>query len=245
MRDFNFFWTVLYTPFPKNWPTFTPRDRLASWMEQYVDTQDLVVWTSSYLLPDPFYDQHSGHWTLGINKNGTTVVLNPVNIIIATGALGDPNIPTIPFASSFRGITMHSSNYMGGKPFTGKKVLVVGSGNTSADICQDLVTQGAASVTMIQRSSSYVISSKLFLRDFYPRFKEGVDPYINDLKTSAMPLGLLKHILGSEPLRQDREMFDREMLEGLAKNGFKYNPGIDGSGIVILVYSKLGGSGFI
>ncbi|KLO05641.1 FAD/NAD-P-binding domain-containing protein [Schizopora paradoxa] len=231
----------LYAPFPKNWPTFTPRDRLASWMEQYVDTQDLVVWTSSYPLPDPVYDRQSGRWTLGVNKSGTSVVLHPANIIVATGALGDANIPTIPSASLFKGVTMHSSNYMGGTPFVGKKVLVVGSGNTSADVCQDLVTQGAASVTMIQRSSSYVISSKLFLRDFNPRFKEGVHPDINDLKTCAMPLGLLKHILGSEPLQQDRETFDKEMLDGLARNGFKWNPGIDGSGIVILVYSKLGG----
>jgi len=94
---------------------------------------------------------------------------------------------------------------------------------------------------MLQRSSTYVISSKLFLRDFYPRFPEGVDPEVNDFKVSALPLGLLKQILASELVRQDREMFDGDMREGLAKNGFKLNAGAYDAGIDITFNSRLGG----
>lgn len=140
---------------------------------------------------------------------------------------------------------MHASSYMGGKPFAGKKVLVVGSGNTSADVCQDLVTQGASSVTMLQRSPTYVVSSKLYFRDVMRRFKEGVDGDVTDFKAQATPLGLLSLILSSDAAKQDRATFDQEIREGLTRNGFRLNDGIDGSGLVILVYARLGGESYL
>ena len=46
---------------------------------------------------------------------------------------------------------MHSSQYVSGASHEGKKVVVVGSGTSAHDICQDLWEHGA-DVTMIQRS---------------------------------------------------------------------------------------------
>ncbi|KAJ7049329.1 hypothetical protein C8F01DRAFT_1265524 [Mycena amicta] len=47
--------TLLYQSFPTNWPIFTSRDKLANWLESYAAAQDLIVWTSSTLLPTPTF----------------------------------------------------------------------------------------------------------------------------------------------------------------------------------------------
>ncbi|OSX58691.1 hypothetical protein POSPLADRAFT_1049391 [Postia placenta MAD-698-R-SB12] len=47
---------LLYQPFPENWPTFSPRDKLADWMDQYAVSQDLVVWTDSEIKPTGYGD---------------------------------------------------------------------------------------------------------------------------------------------------------------------------------------------
>ncbi|PCH39610.1 hypothetical protein WOLCODRAFT_85951 [Wolfiporia cocos MD-104 SS10] len=55
---------LLYQPYPKNWPIYTPRDRVADWLEQYAIIQDLVVWRSSYVLPGATTGWHDPRDTL-------------------------------------------------------------------------------------------------------------------------------------------------------------------------------------
>ena len=53
---------MLYQSYPSNWPEYTPRDKLADWLEQYASSQDLVVWTSSELKDRPVYDEEKKQW---------------------------------------------------------------------------------------------------------------------------------------------------------------------------------------
>ena len=230
---------VLYAPFPSTWPTFTPRDKVASWLEQYAESQDLIVWTSSVPVPGPTYDASSGRWTITVNKAGSEVTLHPAHIILATGTLGEPLIPTIPSSSTFQGTILHASTYQGGRPFKGKRVLVVGAGNTGADVCQDLVFRGAASVTMLQRSATCVVSAALVKQGFDLRWPEGVPTDVCDFRTAAMPLGLLKKVMIGRG--EEIKAFDREMLEGLEEKGLKLTFGPEGEGQTLLVFERLGG----
>ncbi|MFA0963610.1 ArsO family NAD(P)H-dependent flavin-containing monooxygenase [Roseivirga sp. BDSF3-8] len=59
-------------------------------------------------------------------------------IINATGTWSKPNIPDIPGLESFSGISIHSSAYKNPELFTGKKVLIVGEGNSGAQIMSEL-----------------------------------------------------------------------------------------------------------
>lgn len=70
-------------------------------------------------------------------------------------------MPTIPGIETFQGDRIcHSSQFSGAKiPSTGKKVVIVGCCNSAHDIAQDFYEQGAE-VTMVQRSSTLVISSE-------------------------------------------------------------------------------------
>jgi cation diffusion facilitator CzcD-associated flavoprotein CzcO len=65
------------------------------------------------------------------------------NLVLATGYNREPNLPTWPGQSSFRGLVLHSSDYRDGEPFRGRRVLVVGFGNSGGEIAIDLCEHGA------------------------------------------------------------------------------------------------------
>ena len=232
---------VLYQPFPDTWPLFTPRDKLASWLEQYAESQDLVVWTNSQPLPTPTYDFTQKRWTVDIDRNGERVTLRPHHIVMATGTLGAPRIPPIlgNGTGEFKGEVMHACNYQGGREFTGKRVVVVGAGNTSADICQDLIHHGAK-VTMVQRSTTCVVSLESSLQGQLRAWPLDVPTNIADFKLASMPMLLLKKSM-SEVAESGWQANDREMIEGLRKRGLDVNLGPDGTGNLFLIYDRLGG----
>ncbi|KAH8114872.1 FAD/NAD-binding domain-containing protein [Phellopilus nigrolimitatus] len=231
---------LLYAPFPITWPTYTPRDKVASWLAHYAESQDIVVWTTSYPISSPSYDASSHRWTITINKSSIPVTLRPSHIVLATGTLGDPYTPLIPSASLFHGPRLHASEYRGGASFTSQRVLVVGAGTTAADLCQDLVTRGARSVTMLQRRATTVVSRALADQEFRA-WPEGVAVEVGDFKVAATPLGLLSKIAKTPGERQRRKAVDAAMHEGLRKAGLVLEDGVDGGGRRSLVYERLGG----
>jgi putative flavoprotein involved in K+ transport len=77
-----------YMPFPAHWPVFTPKDKLAGWLESYVDALELNVWTKARLVGGD-YDEDAGHWTVRIDRNGGERVLHPRHLVLSTGSSGD------------------------------------------------------------------------------------------------------------------------------------------------------------
>lgn len=230
---------MLYQPFPKDWPIYTPKEKLASWLEQYAETHDLVVWTSSRLEPTPTYNEHSKRWDVVITRNGERVSLHPPHLVMATSLYGDPRMPAIPGLDSFQGECLHASQFAGGAPFKGKRVVVVGAGNTAADVCQDLVVRGAESVTMVQRSETCVASSKYIAMMMSRSYPESVPTEISDFKFQGTPLGLQRRVM--KGLRGVAEEVDKDMHDGLRRAGFKLSSGPDGAGLLILIYDRGGG----
>ncbi|KAL5520428.1 hypothetical protein ACEPAG_9652 [Sanghuangporus baumii] len=232
--------TLLYAPYPHTWPTFTPRDKIASWLEHYAESQDLVVWTSSFPLPTPEYDYALRRWDITLSKHGSLVTLHPKHIVLATGTLGDPYTPSIPSLTLFRGVTLHASAYAGGREFSNKHVLIIGSGTTAADLAQDLHTCGASSVTMFQRHPTCVVSRKLADLEFQA-WPEGVPYEVSDFRVAATPLGLASRIAKSSSERAKRAEFDAPLRAGLEAKGFRTTDGPSGGGRRELVYERLGG----
>ena len=62
-------------------------------------------------------------------------------VISATGTWSAPNLPHFTDQSEFRGRVVHSAQYAGHEAFEGQRVLVVGAGNSGAQIFADLVNQ--------------------------------------------------------------------------------------------------------
>ena len=225
-----------YMPFPPNWPVYIPKDKLANWFEAYVDAMELNYWTGTEFV-SAAYDDAQARWNVALRRDGVTRNLRPRHIVMATGVSGIPNLPDIPSLKNFGGQVVHSSRYDDGDNFSGKRALVIGTGNSGHDIAQDLYSSGAE-VTLVQRSSTLVTNIEPSAQLAYSTYNEGTLED-NDLIATSMPLALARrsHVLLTEQSRQ----LDKDVLDGLARVGFKLDFGDDGTGWQFKYLSRGGG----
>ncbi len=234
---------MAYLPFPKHWPVFTPKDKLADWFESYASSMELNVWTRTELR-SATYDDGAGQWTATVlREDGTERVLHPHHIVLATGISGVPKAPDIPGTEVYAGVLTHSSGHAGGEDYTGKNAVVVGSCNSGHDIALDFYEQGA-NVTMVQRSSTYVMTSENGIATLFAgTYEEGGPPTEDaDLIFASIPYPVLAQI--HQGTTQQIAELDKDLLAGLERAGFKLDYGEDGSGL-FMKYLRRGGGYYI
>jgi len=73
-------------------------------------------------------------------------------VVVATGYNHTPDLPAWPGLDTFGGEVLHSAAYRNARSYAGRDVLVVGTGNTGAEIAVDLVEGGAARVRLAVRT---------------------------------------------------------------------------------------------
>ncbi|MBR0907894.1 NAD(P)/FAD-dependent oxidoreductase [Bradyrhizobium liaoningense] len=226
-----------YMPFPPNWPTYIPKDKLANWFEAYVDAMELNFWTGTEF-ESGAYDEANEHWAVTLRRaDGSTRTMHPRHVVMATGVSGIANIPDIPTLSSFGGTLLHSSRYEDGENWTGKRAIVIGTGNSGHDIAQDLHSSGAE-VTLVQRSPTLVTNIEPSAQLAYATYNEGtLDD--NDLIAASMPTPLAKktHVM----LTQQSKELDKDLLDGLSRVGFKLDFGEAGTGWQFKYLTRGGG----
>jgi cation diffusion facilitator CzcD-associated flavoprotein CzcO len=151
---------LAYLPFPKNWPKYSSKDKLADWFEAYATIMELNVWLSTEIKAAQ-YDEAKKRWTVTLLRGGVERQIHPSHIAWCAGHLGLPKIPGFPGQERFKGQVYHGSQHLdaGLHNPKGKKVVVVGTGNSGHDIAQDFHEHGAY-VTMLQRGGTYVLSEK-------------------------------------------------------------------------------------
>ncbi|SIT88553.1 NAD(P)/FAD-dependent oxidoreductase [Microbacterium sp. RU33B] len=105
--------------------------------------------------------EDDGTWMLRAAGAAGPVEKRYAGIVLANGTLAEPNVPT--FRGEFSGELMHTSEYKTATQLTGKRVLIVGAGNSGCDIAVDAVHH-AASVDMSVRRGYYFVPRYLFGR---------------------------------------------------------------------------------
>ena len=225
-----------YMLFPPNWPTYIPKDKLANWFEAYVEAMELNFWTGTEF-EGGSYDENEGRWTVTLRRAGVRRTMRPRHVVLATGVSGIPNLPEIAGLKDFAGKVVHSSQYDDGENWKGKRAIVIGTGNSGHDIAQDLYSSGAE-VTIVQRSPTLIVSIEPSAQLVYSPYNEGtLDD--NDLIATSMPLPLARksHAMVTEQSKQ----LDKELLEGLARVGFKLDFGEGNTGWQFKYLTRGGG----
>src|SRR5207244_2834335 len=160
------------------------------------------------------YDENEQRWTVTLRRaDGSTRTMHPRHVVLATGVSGIPSVPEIAGLKDFAGKVMHSSGYDAGENWKGKRAIVIGTGNSGHDIAQDLYSSGAE-VTLVQRSSTLVVSIEPSAQLVYTPYNDGTLED-NDLIATSMPLKLARrsHAMTTEKSKE----FDKDLLEGLAR----------------------------
>jgi cation diffusion facilitator CzcD-associated flavoprotein CzcO len=121
-----------HLPFPEEYPLYVPRLDLIKYYEDYA--REFKI------------QPHFNHSVTSVKKDGNTWTVTCSNgktftaerVVIATGANHIPQRPQWPGEEQYEGKLIHSRNYKNADPFLGQKVLIVGMGNTGAEIALDL-----------------------------------------------------------------------------------------------------------
>jgi cation diffusion facilitator CzcD-associated flavoprotein CzcO len=226
-----------YMPFPPNWPTYIPKDKLANWFEAYVDAMELNYWTSTEFAGGA-YDEAEGRWSVTLRRtDGSTRTMHPKHIVLATGVSGIPNLPELPGLKDFAGSVLHSSQYDDGENWRGKRAIVIGTGNSGHDIAQDLYSSGAG-VTLVQRSPTLITNIEPSAQLAYEAYNEGtLDD--NDLIATSMPLSVAKK--SHQAITDRSKELDKALLDGLRRKGFKLDYGENGTGWQFKYLTRGGG----
>jgi NADPH-dependent glutamate synthase beta subunit-like oxidoreductase len=220
-----------YMPLPPNWTAHTPKDKFADFLESYATLMDLNVWTSTTFL-NAHYDEQAQRWTVRVRRaDGTIKALHPRHFVVAGGLYGVPKIPQVKGIETFLGVSEHSDEFQDSSDYKGKKVLVVGAAVSGHELAHDLYEQGA-DVTMLQRSSTYVISFAAYHRNFSTLFTEDMpyNPEYADQMTYALPPERGDTVVKN--LTSAAAEQDAGLIRSLEDKGFKINYGPDGQGIL-------------
>lgn len=234
-----------YLPFPKNWPVFSPKDKIGDWLEMYTRVMEINYWGST-TCRKATYDEAAGEWAVVVDRDGEQVTLRPKQLVMATGMSGKPNIPSFPGEDRFRGDVHHSSQHPGPDAYVGKKAVVVGSNNSAHDICAALWEAGVESVTMVQRTSTHIVKSDTLmdigLGDLYS--ERAVAAGVTTGKADMIFASLPYRILHEFQIPAYRAMYerDKDFYDRLEKAGFRLDWGDDDSGLFMKYLRR--GSGY-
>jgi cation diffusion facilitator CzcD-associated flavoprotein CzcO len=237
-----------YLPFPATWPTYLPKDKLAGWLEAYSESMELNVWTATEFVSADYepadYEPAARAWTARVERaDGTIRRLRVPHIVLATGSVsGEPYLPDLPGLSTFDGEVLHSSQFAGAAGYAGRRALVVGTGNSGHDIAQDLYSNGAEAVTLVQRGATAVISLIPSAQLFYGLYSEGPPVDDMDLVAAATAYPVLRRAYQFVTERMCD--LDRELLDRLRAVGFRTDFGEDGTGFY-MKYLRTGGGYYI
>jgi putative flavoprotein involved in K+ transport len=137
-------------PMPRRYGRWVARDSFVEYLEGYADTNWLDVRCGEEVTAITRVD---GGWEVAGSGSPTTARA----VILATGLNRRPFLPDWPGLEAFAGELRHSSEYRNPDPYRGKDVLVVGTGNSGAEIATDLAESRAARVRLAVRTSPHVI----------------------------------------------------------------------------------------
>jgi indole-3-pyruvate monooxygenase len=148
------FSSLPHVPFPKGYPRYVPREKVVAYLDAYAERFELRPrfgeTVNSIRREDGGYLVETGTDTLSARQ-----------VVIASGSNAEPVVPNLPEIEAFKGRLLHSADYTEAAPFAGQSVLVVGMGNTGAEIALDLAECGARP-TLSVRKGVHIVPRQLF-----------------------------------------------------------------------------------
>ncbi|MBX2871856.1 MAG: NAD(P)/FAD-dependent oxidoreductase [Saprospiraceae bacterium] len=168
-------WSHLpHLPFPDHYPLYVPRKTLTEYFADYARHFDIHPHFGQQI--SKISKQADGSWLVD-SQSGKSFLAEKV--IIATGVNRIPNIPSWPGQETFKGQITHSVNYKNPASYEGKRVLVVGMGNTGAEVALDLSEKGVETYISVRNPISVV-----------PRDLNGRPVQVTSKQLAKLPLGL-------------------------------------------------------
>ncbi|WP_307522525.1 flavin-containing monooxygenase [Streptomyces umbrinus] len=169
-------------PMPRSFGRWVSRDNVVRYLEKYAEYHELEIVTGvevSRVEPSADGTGWLLHATGGRELTGSAVV-------VATGYNHTPHVPDWPGRDAFKGELLHAGEYRNPGPYAGRDVLVVGVGNTGAEIAVDLVEGGASRVRLSVRTAPHIVR----------RSTAGWAAQFTGILCRRLPVGLVDRMAG-------------------------------------------------
>jgi len=135
---------------PRRYGKWVGRDDVVRYLEAYTSHHNLDVQLNTDITQ---IDRVGDSWVLRSPHGDLTATY----VVVATGYNHTPAIPDWPGVDGYTGELLHARDYRNATPYVGKDVLVVGVGNTGAEIALDLIETGARSVKVSVRTPPHIV----------------------------------------------------------------------------------------
>lgn len=137
-------------PFPGSYPDYPDHEQVLAYLRDFADAFDLrrhVRFRAEVVRIEP----QNGGWSATLRDlgDGGTEERIYAGVVMGSGNFWTPNLPDYPGERT--GETLHSRDYRSLDQLRGKRVLVVGAGNTGCDIAGDASTVADAAVLSMRR----------------------------------------------------------------------------------------------
>jgi putative flavoprotein involved in K+ transport len=169
---------------PRSSGRWVSRDGVVDYLERYARHHRLEIrFGTEVRRVERAGDSREVRWRI-VTASGEDVEAE--HVVVATGYNHTPFMPDFPGKEDFEGELLHASRYRNAEPFRGRDVLVVGSGNTGAEIAVDLAEGGAERVRLAVRTPPNIV-----LRD-----SGGVPSQVIAVASRRMPPKVADRVLG-------------------------------------------------
>ncbi|KNZ33241.1 MAG: hypothetical protein AD742_07435 [Methylibium sp. NZG] len=221
-------------PFPSSYPRYVPRQALVDYLADYAQRHRIEPRLGEEAAAIARID---GGWQVA-TRAGMRYTAR--RVVLATGANCEPRVPAIAGRAGYRGRVLHSRDYRNAAPFIGQRVLVVGMGNTGAEIALDLVEQGVQAALSVRSPVNIVHRdvlgrptqlTSILLAKLPAAWGDAIATMFRKLTVGDLsPWGL--QTAAVSPLRQLREhgktpVIDVGTLARIKRGEIKVHPGID------------------
>ena len=223
-----------HLPYPDDYPTYVPRLQVVEYLERYAEHFGIKPLFNQSVVQ---IQQNKADGTWQVQTRTDTFTADQV--VVATGYNRVPNKPELPGMRDFRGIVWHSQEYRNGAAFRNENVLIVGMGNTGAELGLDLLEHGAKPFISV-RGPVNIIKRDVFGRPAQPTaiflskfpnwfydFVAGIAQKIDIGDVSGYGLGKPKHPPSYDTRRGKIPVIDVGTLDQIKAGNITVLPAIE------------------
>jgi len=138
-------------PMPKSYPDYPTNQQILGYVRSYADAFGLRAAIRFNTPVQHVQKEDSGKWVVTLGDGTRRRYLA---VICATGCNWDANMPEV--KGQFNGEIRHSVTYKSSDEFAGKRVMIVGAGNSGADIACDAASRAQRAFISMRRGYHFI-----------------------------------------------------------------------------------------
>lgn len=135
--------------YPKSYPKYPTKDQFIEYVTAYANHFGVKP-VFNQRVESAGFEAERGVWRVKTQDSG----YESRWLVVATGENAEALVPEFVGSEVFMGQLVHASEYKNGSEFKGKRVLVIGCGNSGMEISLDLCNYGAIPFMVVRNSVS-------------------------------------------------------------------------------------------